>query len=154
RVNPNPILEFAADGTLSYANHSATEMAKSLGRDDVLSILPQNATQVIQDCLTTGQNRLRDEVHISGRTIIWSFFPVPSSHVVHCYGSDVTDLLNLESQLRHSQKLESVGQLAAGVAHDFNNILTVIQGYSECLIARGDWDATSKKALKQIGDAS
>jgi CheY-like chemotaxis protein len=63
-------------------------------------------------------------------------------------------VLSLEAQLRHSQKLESVGQLAAGVAHDFNNILTVIQGYSDCLLARGGWDPTASKALKQIGDAS
>ena len=56
--------------------------------------------------------------------------------MVHCYGADVTDMLNLEAQFRHAQKLESVGQLAAGVAHDFNNILTVIQGYADCLLAR------------------
>ena len=97
---------------------------------------------------------MREEVQINGRTITWSFFPVPSSHVAHCYGVDVTDMLNLESQLRHSQKLESVGQLAAGVAHDFNNILTVIQGYSDCLLARCSEDKVTRSALKQIGDAA
>jgi PAS domain S-box-containing protein len=153
RVNPNPVLEFSADGTLSYANDAALHLAKALGSDDVLSILPPKQKDLVRDSLSDGQTRLREEVRINGHTLAWSFFPVVSSHVVHCYGVDVTDMLNLEAQLRHAQKLESVGQLAAGVAHDFNNILTVIQGYADCLMARTR-DDTSSGALKQICNAS
>src|SRR6266404_4509354 len=124
------------DGTLTYSNDAAVQMANSLSYEELLSILPANAGALARECLTSGQNRLREEVQINGRTITWSFFPVPASHVVHCYGVDVTDMLSLEAQLRHAQKLESVGQLAAGIAHDFNNLLTVIQGYSDTLLAR------------------
>ena len=67
---------------------------------------------------------------------------------------DITERLILEAQLRQSQKMESVGQLAAGVAHDINNILTVIQGHAGLLLNITPPGADSFRSLKQISAAS
>jgi len=48
---------------------------------------------------------------------------------------DVTDHKHLEERFRQAQKMEAFGQLAGGVSHDFNNLLTVITGYSEMLLS-------------------
>jgi len=64
--------------------------------------------------------------------------------------TDVTERVALEDQLRHAQKLEAVGQLAGGVAHDFNNILTAVLGYSDLLLNRLSADDPSRHAIEEI----
>jgi signal transduction histidine kinase len=59
-----------------------------------------------------------------------------------------------EEQLRQSQKLEAVGRLAAGVAHDFNNILTVITGHAELLLSQLDAHDPRRKNAERVEKAA
>ena len=67
---------------------------------------------------------------------------------------DVAERVLLERQLRQAQKMEAVGQLAAGVAHDFNNILTVIQGHAGLMQQTLAEGSPTSKSLAQISMAA
>jgi PAS domain S-box-containing protein len=67
---------------------------------------------------------------------------------------DVSERALLERQLRQAQKMEAIGQLAAGVAHDFNNILTVIQGHAGLMQQTLDSDSPQNKSVEEITSAA
>ena len=67
---------------------------------------------------------------------------------------DVSERALLERQLRQAQKMEAIGQLAAGVAHDFNNILTVIQGHADMIQLKLESGSPQAKSLEQISRAA
>ncbi|MBV8050057.1 MAG: response regulator [Acidobacteriaceae bacterium] len=66
---------------------------------------------------------------------------------------DITEYKHLEEQLRHSQKMEAVGQLAGGVAHDFNNLLMIIRAHGERILNRLAPDKDTYKDAAEIKNA-
>ena len=154
RNSPNPLLEFSADGTLSYSNAAARHLASTLGHEAAASILPADSKTIVLQCLLTGESKTNLQTTVQKHTLSWSFIPIAVSNTVHCYVNDITDRLNLEAQLRHSVKMDAVGQLAAGVAHDFNNILTIIQGHADLLLQSRTLLSTNEKSVRQISAAA
>jgi signal transduction histidine kinase len=67
---------------------------------------------------------------------------------------DVTDRRQLEEQLRHAQKMEAVGRLAGGVAHDLNNALTAIIGYTELVLSEVGDDRQVHSDVEEIRRAA
>jgi PAS domain S-box-containing protein len=115
-----------------------------------------------EQAVATGQSqtveyrfRHRDE---SVRWIQTTFVPVSDeSRVVSRVDGisrDVTQQRRLEEQFRQSQKMEAVGRLAGGVAHDFNNMLTVITSYSELLLSDMESTDPRREDLEEIRKAA
>ena len=85
-------------------------------------------------------------------------YNVSNSPIVNADGSifkltifrDITEILNLERQLRQVQKLEAIGTLAGGIAHDFNNILFSIMGYAELSLSSLNQQDQVRNDINQI----
>jgi two-component system, cell cycle sensor histidine kinase and response regulator CckA len=179
-VRKSAILESALDAiiTLDFAGHilefnSAAEGMFGRLREEVLG---ENASEAIfgRASHDDGPCVLADPAAWSDRSLRGRRFeitarradatPFPAELSITCvelrgrpiitvYVRDLTDRKALEKQLWHSQKLEAVGRLAGGVAHDFNNILTVIEGYSDLLLMDMPESAPARRGLEEIRKA-
>lgn len=67
---------------------------------------------------------------------------------------DFTQLDELSSQLLHARKMELLGRVVGGFAHDFNNIITVLRGYSEVILSLPDLDPVLAKHVRQLANSS
>jgi PAS domain S-box-containing protein len=90
-------------------------------------------------------------VHQQGHTVFDdSGRPVRRIGVVY----DITERKRLEEQLRQAQKLEAVGQLAGGVAHEFNNILQIIKGFAGLGLENTAPDDPAREIWRPIDEAT
>ncbi|HEX9048014.1 MAG TPA: response regulator [Verrucomicrobiae bacterium] len=176
-TSPVGILVADQAGRITFANHRAEEVL-GLSKDAIAnkrcSVLGwrvadaegspiEGGTLPLKQLLETSQP-VHDVCHTidlaDGRRVLLSTNAAPlfdasgKSDGMVVTVEDITERLALEAQLRHSQKMESVGQLAAGVAHDINNVLTVIQGHTGLLLQTAPPNSPTLKSLKQIAAAA
>jgi len=97
---------------------------------------------VINSVNKRGEKR---EIMISSR-----IFEVDKEKFILTYANNITEMRRLQEQLNHAQKMDAIGQLAGGVAHDFNNILSAILGTAELMILKQSSPDQFKSFLNNI----
>ncbi len=123
---------------------------------DTISFLKQNpATAYIPIIIiTAAEVKSKDRVRALDLGAD-AFLQKPiSTHELAAHIKVMLRIRKAEERLRHSQKLEAIGLLAGGVAHDFNNIPAVIKGYSTMLMMQAQPDTLQFESLQMIIDAT
>lgn len=119
---------------------------------------------LVMDTLKTGRNHYQREVlvrvaadgHDKEMTLLISTarLNLRQHPMVLCSINDISENKRLEGQLLQAQKMESIGTLAGGVAHDFNNILTAIIGYGQLTMMKMAPDDPHRPNLQHILDSA
>jgi len=146
------IIAVDRDGRVVLANRKTEEMF-GYTREELLG---SPVDMLLPESVRSAHVREREEyfarprirpmgagMDLAGRRKDGSEFPVevslshidtPDGLFAIAFVSDISQRKQLEEQLIHAQKMEAVGRLAGGVAHDFNNMLTVISGYNRMIL--------------------
>ncbi len=128
QLSPNPVVELGADGSIVSVNMAASMAIRESG--DVVALLPAEYATIARDCIATGEVRPQIAVSRGGRSWEWTMFPVTHPSGAYAFGVERTEQERLQAQVQQTARMESVGRMAAGLAHDLNNILTAIGGYA------------------------
>jgi two-component system cell cycle sensor histidine kinase/response regulator CckA len=129
--NPHPVMRVTPDGSVIYAN-KASEPLTSAWAGGAERKIPEEYLHAVTLAWETGHNR-EIEICEGVRTYSITIVPFPDVGYINLYGREVTEEKVLAQRLAQAQKMEAIGQLTGGVAHDFNNVLQAITGYCEVL---------------------
>ncbi|MCX5812834.1 MAG: PAS domain S-box protein [Proteobacteria bacterium] len=168
--NSNDGIAIVRDEIFTFVNRKFSEMfgyesPQEIEGKPALSVVhPDDATNVNQALLLRqldekivaryefrGLKKNLEQIFLEASETNITFFGLPVSLL---YVHDITERKSLESQLLHAQKMEAIGTLAGGVAHDFNNILTALMGYATLMQIKMDKDNSLRTYVDQILSAS
>ena len=167
-ADPNMIFVKDWDGRFTLANKAVAEMYGTspemlVGKTDADFNPNQEEVESFlrddREVMKSRERKLIPEERVSNpetkETRWFQTVKVPllhgdTSHAVLGVATDITERVQLEEQLRQSQKIEAIGRLAGGVAHDFNNLLTTILGYSDLVLQALEPDHAVREDLEEI----
>jgi PAS domain S-box-containing protein len=163
------IYQATVDGRLVTANSALVAM---LGYESAEELIATGLTKLFADPSVPAElvRRSLQEARLAGEEVIWRRKTgdqirvrlsgrrieelEPSRILFEVIVEDITEQHRLYEQLQQARKMEAIGQLAGGVAHDFNNMLTAILGYSEMLTEQMGPDKPIGRDLLEIKNAA
>ena len=175
--SPATVIIADTDGNIEYVNPKFTQLTgytfeEVIGKNPRIlnsGETPLEEYKLLWETITSGRE-WRGEFHNKKKNdeFYWesaSISPIRNSKgdITHFLGvkEDITErkkaekeMATLEEQLRQSQKMEAIGRLAGGVAHDFNNSLTVIKGYSQLSLIGLKKDDPLRPDIEEIQKAA
>jgi two-component system cell cycle sensor histidine kinase/response regulator CckA len=161
---------FAADGTILYGSPATSrilgyDLTEFVGRH-ALELIHVDDRGTVVARLTEAMMHPHVRVDVSARVLhrdrSWRYLEGsftnlcddPNVGAIVSNYRDVTERRSLQEQVIQAQKMEAVGRLAGGVAHDFNNILTAIGGYTDLLLADLAADDPRRQDVEEIHHAA
>jgi len=165
--NPDPVVVYDLEGRVTYLNPAFTRvfgwsLEEQIGKK-IDNFVPEEnwpETMMMIDKITVlGENfsgletrRYTKEGNILDINISGSCYRDQDGNVAASVINlrDITEQKRLEDQLQNAQRMESIGTLAGGIAHNFNNLLMGIMGHASLMLLKTDPDHPNHKRLKNI----
>jgi PAS domain S-box-containing protein len=171
RQTPLGVIVWDVHGRVLEWNPTAERLfgytaAQAMGRSFGELIVPGSAMPLVRRIWEElmaqrgGTRSTNENVTAQGRRILCDWYNTPMVNAqgvvigVASLVQDVTELKRLEEELRQSQKMEAVGRLASGVAHDFSNLITAISGFTSLARRTLSPQHPAVRSLDRVDDAA